>query len=151
MLHEHTHFLLSAGKWCSYIVLQDTTEFCYCFADEASQQNSSDTTSQCETEEGQHLDTSIPRQHKRKRKAEPMLQAVKAFLDLQKVQYEEFSRAEQARAQQECATMAQFMKAQQEADERRFKALQEQRSATTQMFVTLMNNVFRELRPGQPT
>lgn len=72
-------------------------------------------------------------------------------MDIQKVQYEKFSRTEKACALQECATMAPFIKAQQEVDVRRFKALQEQQSSTTKMFVTFMNNVFRELRPGQAT
>lgn len=60
-----------------------------------------------------------------------MVDALNAFMDLQKVQYEEFSQAEQARSQQECATLAQFIKAQQEADERQYKALQEQQAAIT--------------------
>lgn len=70
----------------------------FCFADEASDQSNSGMTSQHETEEGSHLDTPIPRGKKRKRKGENIVHALNAFMDLQKVQYEEFSRAEQARA-----------------------------------------------------
>ncbi|CAM4568253.1 unnamed protein product [Leuciscus chuanchicus] len=98
-----------------------------------------------------NLDTPISRGNKRKRKGENMMDALNAFMDLQKVQHEEFCRAEQARGQQESATLAQYMQAQQEADERRYKALQEQQAATTQMFVTLMNNICTERRAAHPT
>lgn len=62
----------------------------------------------------------------------------------------ELHRAEQSQVAQEAACFERILKAQQEAEERRFQMMQAQQQATNQMFLQLMGTLASALNPGQP-
>ncbi|XP_078018273.1 uncharacterized protein LOC144458762 [Epinephelus lanceolatus] len=65
---------------------------------------------------------------------------------------EEFNRAEDARQERENATLERWMGMQQEAEERRFRMLQEQQAATNGMFMNIMQTFMQSMsqQPPQP-
>lgn len=94
----------------------------------------------------------IPGAKARKRK----LKSCKADVDIQaymmdnRMMLTELHRAEQSQVAQEAACFERILKAQQEAEERRFQKMQAQQQATNQMFLQLMGTLASALNPGQP-
>ncbi|XP_048048605.1 uncharacterized protein LOC125269701 isoform X2 [Megalobrama amblycephala] len=94
----------------------------------------------------------IPGAKARKRK----IKSCKADVDIQaymmdnKTMLTELHRAEQSQVAQEAACFERILKAQQEAEERRFQVMQAQQQATNQMFLQLMGTLASALNPGQP-
>ncbi|XP_016355452.1 uncharacterized protein LOC107698832 isoform X2 [Sinocyclocheilus anshuiensis] len=94
----------------------------------------------------------IPGAKARKRK----ITSCKADVDIQaymmdnRMMLTELHRAEQSQVAQEAACFERILKAQQEAEERRFQVMQAQQQATNQMFLQLMGTLASALNPGQP-
>ncbi|XP_067284760.1 uncharacterized protein [Pseudorasbora parva] len=94
----------------------------------------------------------IPGAKARKRK----IKSCKADVDIQAYMMDnrrmltELHRAEQSQVAQDAACFERILKAQQEAEERRFQVMQAQQQATNQMFLQLMGTLASALNPGQP-
>lgn len=56
----------------------------------------------------------------------------------------------QSQVSQEAVCFERILKAQQEAEERRFQIIQAQKQATNQMFMEIMGTLASALNPGQP-
>lgn len=83
----------------------------------------------------------IPRIHGRKRKANSDRLDLQTFLHHQRELLKEFQESEHNLQQHEMEAFEKCMKASQEAEERRFQALQAQQQATNNMFFQLMGSL----------
>lgn len=120
--------------------------------DEYSELNDTDKSSTADNEElggaGSPEDTgesmqeqAIPRIHGRKRKANSDRLDLQTFLHHQRELLKEFQESEHNLQQHEMEAFEKCMKASQEAEERRFQALQAQQQATNNMFFQLMGSL----------
>lgn len=88
---------------------------------------------------------------KRKRNSCKADDEIQAYMMDNRTMLIELHRAEQSQVAQEAACFERILKAQQEAEERRFQVMQAQQQATNQMFLQLMGTFASALHPGQPT
>ncbi|XP_073722019.1 uncharacterized protein [Misgurnus anguillicaudatus] len=94
----------------------------------------------------------IPGAKARKRKKKPCKadDEVQSYMMDNKRMLTDLQRAEESQVAQEAACFERILKAQQEAEERRFQVMQAQQQATNQMFLQLMGTLASALNPGQP-
>ncbi|XP_074521445.1 uncharacterized protein LOC141798294 [Halichoeres trimaculatus] len=98
----------------------------------------------------------IPGAANRKKRPKTCLDSrLKEYMSEQKKQLDAMIEAEQSHLRHETATFESFLRVQQEAEERRFKALQEQNRENNRMFMQLIGSVMNAVssqtsRPPQP-
>lgn len=87
---------------------------------------------------------------KRKKKSCKADDEIQSYMMDNKRMLTDLQRAEESQVAKEAACFERILKAQQEAEERRFQVMQAQQQATNQMFLQLMGTLASALNPGQP-
>ncbi|KAK2823074.1 hypothetical protein Q7C36_019674 [Tachysurus vachellii] len=102
------------------------------------------------TKQGGRLPIPGAKAQKRKKRSCKADDEIQSYMMDNKRMLTDLQRAEESQVAQEAADFERILKAQQEAEERRFQVMQAQQQATNQLFLQLMGTLASALNPGQP-